>query len=145
MIKEVRKAILATVVFPAALWGATVTFPGSGGDLADNGSSGWNGSMPGESDGVKLDKVGVYTLSVNKTFRSLNTAASGIVLRFGQNKLTTSGNVYGTAQNATIIYDGGTFNLSGTGNFSPAQAAVTGANAVITNGCVVTNVGTFYA
>jgi len=143
--KEVKKAILATVALPAALWGANVTFPGSGGDLAGEGPNDWNRSLPSEDDTVILDKSGIYTLSVNVTFKSVRPQADGIVLRFGANRLTTTGNIYGTAQDATIIYDGGAFDLSGTGNFSPAQAGVTGASAVITNGCVVTNVGTFYA
>ena len=145
MTKEVKKAILATVALPAALWGANVTFPGSGGDLAGEGPDDWNRSLPSVDDTVILDKSGIYTLSGNVTFKAVRPLADGIVLRFGANRLTTIGNIYGTAQNATIIYDGGTFDLSGTGNFSPAQASVTGASAVITNGCVVTNVGTFYA
>ena len=145
MMKEVKKAILATVALPVALWGANVTFPGSGGDLAGEGPDDWNRSLPSVDDNVILDKSGIYTLSGNVTFKAVRPQADGIVLRFGANRLTTTGNIYGTAQNATIVYDGGTFDLSGTGNFSPAQASVTGASAVITNGCVVTNVGTFYA
>ena len=143
MVKTMKIAMLAITVLPAALWGATITFPGSGGDLADNGASGWNGNMPGESDGAKLDKAGVYTLSANKTFKSLNTAASGIILRFGPNKLTTSGNVLGTA--ATVTCDGGNFDLSGSGNFSLAHVTGSDISAAVTNGCVVTNASTFYA
>ena len=143
MIKEVKNAILAMAAFPAVLWGANITFPGSGGNLAGDGSDGWNGSVPGVNDNVILDQAGVYTLSSNITFKSLRPQADGIVLRFGEKRLTATSSILGGAQNATITYDGGTFDLSGTGSFSPAQGSITGVSAIITNGCVVTNVNAF--
>ncbi len=138
-----KKVILMSMAFPVAVWGATFNFPGSGGDLAGNGPDGWNGTPPGAEDVVALRNAGVYTLSRDITFRQLYTGADGIVLRLGERKLTTTSSIYGTVANATITYDGGTFNLSGTGNFSPVQADVRGATAIVTNGCVVTNVSTF--
>ena len=139
-----KKLILMSMVFPAALWGANVTFPGAGGDLASSGPSDWNRTLPSTDDNVILDKAGVYTVSSDVAFKGLRPQADGITLRFGTHRLTAT-SVLGAALNATIIYDGGTFDLSGTGNFSPAQASVTGASVIITNGCVVTNVGAFSA
>ena len=145
MIKEVKNVILVVAALPAVLWGANRTFPGSGGNLAGDGSSDWNGSVPGADDVVILDKSGVYTLSSSTTFKSLRPQVDGITLRFGAKRLTVSSILGTPPSNATITYDGGTFDLS-TGTFSPVQASgVTGASAVITNGCVVTNVNAFYA
>lgn len=145
MIKEVKNVILVVAALPAVLWGANRTFPGSGGNLAGDGSSDWNGSVPGADDVVILDKSGVYTLSSNITFKSLRPQADGIVLRFGEKRLTTSGILGNPPRDATITYDGGTFDLSGDGSFNPAQAGVTGVSTIVTNGCVVTNVSTFNA
>ena len=132
------------MLLPAVLQGANITFPGSGGDLAGTGESDWNRPLPTKDDNALLDNPGIYTLSSDITFKGLRPQADGIILRFGEHRLTTTG-ILGGAQGATVIYDGGTFDLSGTGSFSPVQAAVTDACTVITNGCVVTNVNVFYA
>ena len=131
------------MLLPAVLQGDNITFPGSGGDLAGTGESGWKGSLPTKDDNAVLDKPGVYTLSSDITFNGLRPQADGIILRFGEHRLTATG-ILGGAQDATVIYDGGTFDLSN-GNFNSVQPTITNACAVIANGCVVTNVDIFYA
>lgn len=143
---EIRKTVLALIVCPVTLWSANITFNKAGGDLASGEAGDWDGGVaPGESEGVVLDKGGVYTISRDIKRSSLTVSADGAVLRFGDKCLTTTGSVSGKKENATISFEGGTFNLSGSGNFSPAQVAGVNAVAIVTDGCVITNVSQFNA
>ncbi len=146
MDKGMMKLVFAAIAVPAVLCGESLTFPGSGGDLAS--TVDWNRVLPGPNDYVTLDKAGVYTLSSDLAITSLYTHADGIVLRPGPGRLLAGKSVYGNVANGTITYDGGTIVLGGTAvqsSFSPVQASASGMSAVLTNGCVVTNTYNFYA
>ena len=146
MMVDVKKTVLALIACPVTMWSANITFNNAGGNLASEEAGDWiGGAAPTESDGIKIDKGGVYTISHDIKRDNLTVAADGAILRFGDKHLTTTGSVSGKKDNATIVFDGGIFNLSGTGNFSPAQVAGANAAAIVTNGCVITNVSQFNA
>ena len=134
--KMVAACYVATVSVCALA--ATVTFPDAGGDLAN----GWD-VKPTSSDIVKIDKAGTYTLSDDATFKALQVTAGGSLFSFGSHKLTTT-ELYGSAKDSQIVFNGGTFDLAGTATCQLAYNA-NNMNVVFTNGCIVTNVADFYA
>lgn len=141
-----EEKIALIVMLSASLSCVAATFPGSGGDLAS--AADWNGAVPDDTEAVTIDKAGTYGLSANKTFERLFVTVNGCELAFGGNTLTTtvsskSGVEVGLLNGGWTVFSGGTFDFSGTGHFHPAY---NGKNMVtiLTNGCVVTNVNTFY-
>ena len=140
---KVMAALVAVVGLAFSAFAAGYTFPNAGGDLADE--TAWGGTKPGDSDYAIVDKAGTYTLSSDVTFGGLRVLAGSSTFNFGNHKMTApAGGIRVSAANAANVFYGGTFNLSGTANCNIAYDA-NNVNTIFTNGCIVTNVNTFYA
>lgn len=138
--------VVSIAMLAASLVRADATFPGNGGDLAN--ATDWGGTVPDSSETVTVNKAGKYELSTDKTFGRLLVKAAGCELAFGASTLTTTTNKASGVEvelgnGGQTVFSGGIFDLSSTGHFHPAYNGKD-METILTNGCVVTNVSTFY-
>ena len=140
---------MATMVIYAT-W--AVQFPASTGDIASNGTDGWNGAMPGTTALAQFAKSdsGAYTVGSNVEFGSIYVQKSATF------NLHTSGNHtvklanFSVAENGkTAVLNGGVWDISGTTSGTANQDVGTFASCnkysqykttlVLANSCIVTN------
>ena len=143
---KMMAALVAVVGLSLSASATIYTFPTAGGDLSS--ATAWGSMRPTSADTAKIDKAGIYSLSEDVTFKDLDIRAAGCTFAIGGNKMTfaaVTGNsgIRVVASNGRTVLDGGTFDLVGA-NFQPNHAA-NDMVMVVTNGCVVTNVGSCYA
>ena len=127
--------------FASALLAADRTYQNAGGDLASTDSEDWGGTAPGSSDTAIVTKDGTYTISRDVTFTRLRVRTTGSTFNFSGHKMKALLNVENVA-NAQNVFRGGLYDING--EFRPAYNA-NGINTLFTDGCIITNVTTFFA
>lgn len=93
-----------------------VNFPLASGDMASNGSDGWNGTMPGAGVTAQFNKGnGIYTASDDVEFGSLSIQGNGTVFNMAASGDHTVklANLYMGYFNVSATINGGVWDMSG--------------------------------
>lgn len=118
---------LGLALSAGTLTAANKTFQNAGGDIASTETADWDGTAPGTSDTVIVDKAGTYTLSGDVEFNVFNVKNGGETFDFtGRTLKTTKSNgealICAPGAESPIVFSGGVItNTASDGRFSATK------------------------